>query len=212
MHVMHSEEKLQMLERVGKLYQRYGIKSVTMDDVARELGISKKTLYQYVSDKTDLVSQVIDLQIADADGCIRAVINREMNAIEELLALNRHINQMLKEINPYMEYDLHKYYPPVYERLNVMRRDRMYDHILQNLLKGKKEGLYRQELDEKIIARFYVSRMERAAYNEMLSLEELTSEKHFNELFVYHIRGIANETGILFLENNYESLIREEIQ
>ena len=82
----------------------------------------------------------------------------------------------------------------------------MFNYILQNLIKGKKEGLYREEMDEKIIAKLYLARSENIHFSELFSVEEFTSDKLFLELVIYHIRGIATEGGLIVLEKKIKEL------
>ncbi len=189
-----------IVEKVSNLYQKYGIKSVTMDDVSRELGISKKTLYAYVANKEELVEKFIEYKTDQKRCNVEWIQEQELNAIEELLAVNEHVVEMLKNFNPSTEYDLKKYYPELYKNLRKHRMDSMYKAVLSNIEKGKKEGYYRTELNGEIIAKIYVSRIENSFESEMFTLEELTSAKFINEMMIYHIRGIANKKGIDFLE------------
>ena len=109
---------------------------------------------------------------------------------------------MLKEHNPSMEYDLKKYYPDSYMKIQKKRHDGMYYSILQNLIKGKTEGYYRSDVNEKIIAKLYLSRVEGIIENDFFTVEEFTSPAVIREILTYHIRGIANEKGIKYFENN----------
>lgn len=189
-----------IVEKVSNLYQKYGIKSVTMDDVSRELGISKKTLYAYVSNKEELVEKFIEHKTDQKRCNVKWIQEQELNAIEELLAVNEQVVEMLKNFNPATEYDLKKYYPALYTNLRKHRMDSMYKAVFNNIEKGKKEGFYRAELNGEIIAKIYVSRIENSFESEMFTMEELTSESFINEMMIYHIRGIANKKGIDFLE------------
>ncbi|NJO68313.1 MAG: TetR/AcrR family transcriptional regulator [Bacteroidetes bacterium] len=204
-----NEELKNILIKVGNLYVRYGIKSVTMDDVSRELGISKKTLYQHVVDKNDLVSKVVDMLIEDSKNSLDCLFNKELNAIEQLFEVHKHVMVKLKEYSPVSDYDLRKYYPDEYRKLHHIRREKMYDYMLCNLRKGKEEGLYRKELDEEILAKIHVSRIQNTFDSDLLTNEEKTSAKVFYEFFIYHIRGIASEYGIRLLE---EKLEKKELQ
>lgn len=195
-----NEELKGILEKVLSLYLKYGIKSITMDDVARELGISKKTLYQYVCDKTDLVTKVVELEMEQRSIEFQHTQNPGLNAIEELVEVHKHLNQMMKRYNPSTDYDLRKYYPDLYKRFYDEKRKKMYEWVLANLKKGKEEGLYRAEMNEDIITKMTVMRSEIFHDNELLNISELTSTDFFIELMIYHIRGIANEKGIKELE------------
>jgi AcrR family transcriptional regulator len=179
---------------------KYGIKSVTMDDVARELGISKKTIYQYVNDKNELVKMVVGMEIDERGKTFSKMGSPELNAVEEIFEVHKSVQQMLKDYNPSTEYDLRKYYPELYAQIVKVRRDRIYQNVLANLVKGKAEGLYRSELNDELIAKFQLSRVESAFDDKIFTQEELLSTKFFYEMFIYHIRGIANEKGLMVLE------------
>ena len=188
------------------LFRKYGIKSVTMDDVARELGISKKTLYRYVNDKTDLVSKVMDFELERNKDCYLTLIHTGKNAIEELFEVLKYLSVQLKRYSPSFEYDLKKYYPAIYKKVHQIQRDNMYEAMLENSRKGKKEGLYRKEMQEEIIVKLQVSRIESMYEDHLFTIEDFTSGKIFLEVFIYHIRGIANEKGIAVLEENLKKL------
>jgi AcrR family transcriptional regulator len=197
---------LHVLEQVRRLYHRYGIKSVTMDDVAKHLCISKKTLYEHFTDKEDLVSHVVLMDHSNRKKFFQEIKNRNLNAIEELFEVYRMINSMFRDYNSSMEYDIHKYYPDLYSRVKDIRRKGMYDTMYNNMNKGKKEGLYRKELNSKIIARLHVFRVENMFDNDIFTMEELVSVKVFNEVFVYHMEGIMNAKGRSFFEKNFKRL------
>lgn len=185
---------------------KYGIKSVTMDDVSRELGISKKTLYQYVSDKNELVKKVLELEINDRAKDFSKMECPELNAIEEIFEVHKMVRDMLKNYNPSTEYDLRKYYPELHAQLIKVRRERIYNNTLANLAKGKAEGLYRKELNDELIAKLQLSRVEAAFDDKIFTQEELVSPKLFLEMFIYHIRGIANQKGLEVLDQKLKEL------
>jgi len=205
------DELKNILEKVRCLYLKYGIKSITMDDVARELGISKKTLYQYVVDKTDLVTKVLDIELLKREGDFDISYYKGDNAIEEMITVNDHVIKMLKEYNPSTAYDLKKYYPELYRKFYEARHKKMYEWILNNLKRGKEENLYRQDINEEIIAKLYVYRNEVIIENDQFDLNEYTSPKFFIEVLIYHIRGIATEMGIEIL-NKHLDKVKEEMQ
>jgi AcrR family transcriptional regulator len=195
-----------ILSKVRELYMKYGIKSITMDDVARELGISKKTLYQFVNDKDDLVGKFVDFEIDLRQDEVYRCFKTGYNAIEELFEISLFMNKLMRDQNPATEYDLRKYYPAHYQKTVKTRRERMYNYILSNLKKGKKEGLYRENMNEEVIAKLYLSRTENIHFNELFSVEEFTSFNLFLELITYHVRGIATEKGIKELEKKLKGL------
>jgi len=202
-----------ILEKVGELYNKYGIKSVTMDDVARELGISKKTLYQFVENKNELVEKVLNYLLNKNDCSFKNLANKKLNAVEELLEVSILIIKTIKEYNPSTEYDLKKYYPELYKKLNEIRKERMYDSVIKNIIKGKDEGLYRNDLDEEIIAKMQTSRFLNISTDQVINNEEVLKPRFIYEMFIYHIRGMANKKGIETLDKTLDKIdIKEHLQ
>jgi transcriptional regulator with XRE-family HTH domain len=201
-----------ILSKVRDLYMKYGIKSITMDDVAREMGISKKTLYQYVNDKEELVEKFIEnekeLRQKEICDCFKV----GYNPVEELIEISLYMNKLMQEQNPATEYDLKKYYPSQYQKLVKARREGIYNYILANLKKGKLEGLYCEDLKEEIIAKLYLSISESIHLNDLYSVEEFTSIRIYIELLKYHVRGIATEKGIIALEKKLKELEMDKIK
>ena len=195
-----------ILLKVSALYRKYGIKSVTMDDVAHELGMSKKTLYQYVNDKTELVRMVVEHVRECNFRTMKQNKRTDLNAIEELIEVSQHVNRVMKDHSPTYEYDLKKYYPDIYSNLMSARRKLMYESMIANIRKGKKEGLYRRELDEKIISKLHLLRIENLQSSEIFAEEEMHSSKFFREVFVYHIHGLATDKGRKILLDNADKL------
>ena len=195
---------LDILNQVRRLYQRYGIKSVTMDDVATHLNISKKTIYEHFTDKEDLVRNVLLLEHETRCNRLVAIEEHRYNALEELFEVYKMINTTLKEYNPSMDYDVRKYYPDLFMKVKETRRKRMFEASLNNMNKGKKEGLYRKELNSRMIAKLHVFMTENLHDNDMYTQEEVTSFKMFHELFVYHLQGILSHEGRTFFENNFD--------
>lgn len=191
--------------KISEIFQRYGIKSVTMDDLAREIGVSKKTLYQQFEDKKDVVKQVIHYMI-DSQKCgIEEMLNLpQANAIEKLMMMTRFFAEHLKSSNASLTYDLQKYYTDIWDDLIEFKRGEVYDHIVSNFNEGVKQNLYRDDVKYEIIAATYVSRMEMYHTQFWAPLEKYPLEEVFHTLFLYHIRGIANYNGLQYLDENLE--------
>lgn len=204
------EEKLNIASRVLNLYKRYGIKSITMDDIARELGLSKKTLYQYFNDKNDLVELVFEIEEKESLACFNEIFNKPQNAIEETMGIHRHVVEMLKKYNPSLDFDLKKYYPEIF----ITRRNRilqsMYEYQVLNLEKGKKEGLYRSDLNPINIARLFLLRIINIHDIPIFKPEEFMTPEFFRDVFIYHIRGVASDKGLTILEKEIKKLENKE--
>ena len=197
-----------ILSRTFDLYKKYAIKSVTMDDVAGELGISKKTLYQFVSNKNELVEKVIQSEMEHANKCHESIKLMNLNAIEALFEVSKLMNDLLKNHNPALYFDLKKYYPTLFKEVIAIKREKAYESVLNNLKNGIKEGFYRKEINPDIIAKIYVSRIEHNYDNSIFSIAEVTSIEVFNEVLIYHLHGICNEKGLKILNEK----LKEQIQ
>lgn len=195
------DELSNILIRTGSLYRKYGIKSVTMDDVSHELGISKKTLYQYVQDKDDLVGKVVELEIAEQNKMLSSSCAENLNAVEELVQIARCISFMLKDYSAVTEYDLKKYFPDLYTRVREVRRERIMRFVKNNLIKGKEEGIYREEIDIEILSKLSLSHIDNMFENEIIPTNEFLDQRFFFEYFIYHLRGIVNDKGLKILED-----------
>lgn len=196
-----------ILSKTFELYEKYAIKSVTMDYVARELSISKKTLYKFVANKNKLVEKVILSEMELAGKKHESIKEMKLNSIEELFEVSKMMNERLKNHNPALFFDLRKYYPALFKEVIKIKREKVYESVLNNLKKGIKEGLYRKEVNPDIIAKIYVSRMEQSYDNSIFSIAEVTSIEVFNEVLIYHLHGICNEKGLKILYENLEEKI-----
>jgi len=194
------DDKLkEILPKVAETFMRFGIRSVTMDDIARQLRISKKTLYQYVSDKKDLVFKCMQFE-QEEDKChIQDILDDKMNAIDEMFAITSKVSDQLQEVHPSIFYDLEKYYPEAWHGFQSFKNEFIYNVILHNIYKGIKEELYREDVKAAVIARVYVQRMEDMWDPDIFPPGEYTFQELYLELMRYHIRGIASQKGIDYL-------------
>lgn len=194
-----------LIGKISELYLRYGIKSITMDDLARDLGVSKKTLYLHFEDKKDVVRKVIHHIIEHQKCGINEVLAQQgANAIDKLMMITRFFAEHLKSSNVSLTYDLEKYYPELWNEVLEFKREEVYRHIMDNINEGIGENLYRTDMDYEIIARAYVSRMEMYQTELWEPLSKYPLEVVFRTLFIYHIRGIANNNGLKHLEKSME--------
>jgi len=200
------DRRIEIAEKVCKLYRNYGIKSVTMDDVAHHLGISKKTLYEYFSDKRDLVIAVMRSISQNKTVDFSVPQEQNVNAIEELFYYYNVQVKMIRDHKPSFIYDLKKYYPDLYEKFQKDKKQRIHNSVQNNLIKGKKEGLFRNDLNEDVIARLNLMRIEGIMNSGTFSLEEMVSPDLFSEIFRYHVYGIVSDKGRELFEKELHKL------
>ncbi len=198
--------KVEILNKVCSLYRKYGIKSITMDDAARHLGISKKTLYQHFADKTELVKEAVIHEVQSKQNNLIILNRKETNAIEDLLDYYKAQVKLILDYKPNFVYDLKKYYPSIYETYVKIKRERILESTRYNLVKGKEEGLYRENLDVDIISRLLLMRIEGMIHSGIFTTEELLSPVVFTEIFNYHLYGIVSEKGRQYFEKHKDRL------
>jgi AcrR family transcriptional regulator len=201
-----------ILEKILSMFTRYGIRSITMDDIARELGISKKTLYHGFEDKNDLINRVIDYDIIMDRKFMEELNRTEVDAIQELFYVNERIHQDRSNYSPTFYYDLKKYYPDTYKRWLNEKRENMFGLIVDNLLKGKQQGIYRQEIQEEIIGKLYMARMEMLSNLEVSDVLQTVSPQFMQEIFIYHLHGICNEKGLKTLAEFKENSDKQQLK
>lgn len=195
------ERGLRIVEDAARIFWTNGIRSVTMDDVARELGISKKTLYLYVKDKNDLVTKVFTHTSCRFHEHIGSIQQQGLNAIDEMYAIAQFIAAETGKVHPSLYFDLAKYHPQACRIMDEGKQVRVVAMVAANMEKGMREGLYRANINVPLIAKLYVVRFDQAMSMELGRLTERMSMAEINwELFRYHIRGIASKKGMEYLE------------
>ncbi len=188
-------KKHEIIERATMVYMRNGIKSVTMDDLARELGISKKTIYKFFEDKNHLVRSIIknkiEMEKVMCENCSFASIN----AIDEMIAVNKSVVENIGNINPSVFYDLQKYHADAWKLID----DHKWNYVLQmmknNIKRGIDEGIYRSNLDIEIIGRQYVVATDTIMNPDIFPWPTFKIDELFEELMRFQLNGMVNENG-----------------
>jgi len=187
------------LVQVSKIFFRYGIKSVTMADIARELGISKKTIYTKVADKTDLVSKVMDYQLNLDMQVVNQVTNKSTNAIDEVFDICAKMGEIIGDMHPSVMYDLKKYYPEIFKKFSNHKETFVLQTVISNLVKGKAQGIFRTDFNEEIIAKLHISKMDIIWDPKVFDPSEVKFMEVLSEMMIYHVYGVSNQKGIAYL-------------
>lgn len=189
-----------MIDKISELFLQYGIKSLSMDDIARELGISKKTLYHHFKDKKDVVMQVVTRAMESLDCKMSNIIKENsLNAIDILFFVSKEIAENRKNMNPNINFDLQKYYPDAWFLVNEHRKKHIFGKIYLNMEQGIKEGLYRNDFNIDVIAKLYEEQVNNLSLWGKDTLN-VSFDVILETVFVYHIRGIASQKGLEYLE------------
>ncbi|MCO6174918.1 TetR/AcrR family transcriptional regulator [Flavobacterium sp. NRK F10] len=191
----------EILEKATEMFLTLGFKSVTMDDIANEMGISKKTIYQHFATKPELVKSVT-VRLFETISCgIDGICNTGKNPIEELFEVKNFVLQHLKDENSSPIYQLQKYYPKIHNTLKQMQFEKMDDCVIDNLNRGITEGLYRKEINTEIIGRLYFAGMNSIKDGELFPANQFSLKNVQNQYLEYHLRGICTLKGIQILES-----------
>ncbi len=166
-----------------------------MDDISSSLGISKRTLYQMVTDKNQLIEHVLEVQYIKVKNALYEISKRSDNPVEELIRINLFMVKFMQTINPVAVYDLTKYYAELYERWKIEFRNFFMSAILTNIKNGKQENYYRDDINEELIARLHAERIEKMKDSNMLWGAESKSATTIKEMTTYYLRGLITENG-----------------
>jgi len=188
--------KEKILHKAGELFLTYGFKSVTMDDIANEMAISKKTIYQHFSNKTKLVESVTLNLFAKISEEIDCLCTLKRNPIEEVYEIKKLIMEHLKGEKSSPQYQLQKYYPKIFNTLKTKQFEIMSDCVVENIERGIEQGLYRKSLDIEFVVRIYFSGVLSVKDKDLFPKEMFSTEELLENYLEYHLRGIVTENGL----------------
>lgn len=202
------EIKDRILHGVGQLYMQYGVRSVTMDDVASKLGVSKKTIYQHFKDKDDLVHQFVQLSIkAEESICIE--FKKSENAIDEIQKVAVYMKGHVATMNPSLIFDVQKYHPSSFAIYEEFRKVYLSAMVTDNLTRGIAEGNYREGIDVEILAKLKLIEIQAAFDPAVFDPMKFKSYDVHMQLFEHFLMGVITEKGLQLLnkyrENNEEA-------
>lgn len=157
---MTAEEKI--LKGAEELFFKYGIRSVTMDDIAKHLGMSKKTIYQYYKEKDEIIHKLMQAHIKKDECTFAECANKAHNIVEEVFNMMKNIHDIFSKVNPQLFYELQKYYPQTWKLLRDFKDEFILRMVERSLEKGIKEGHVRPDVNVKILSRLRMEQVELA--------------------------------------------------
>lgn len=197
------------IEKITKLFFQFGIKSVSMDDIARELGLSKKKLYQIFTDKTEIIEKVIGAIKFKIENIEDECDTHQLNAIEKEIHHRKTYLKIYLKIKPTFVYDLRKFYPAIFNEFISFRKNQVIKSSYNLIIEGKEQGLYREDLNPDFISKLSVTLMCSILHPDLneISERDLMSKEFSDQFFIYHMNGICTEKGRKF----FNELISTEI-
>lgn len=194
------------------MVMQYSIRSVSMDDIAANLGMSKKTIYQYFKDKDELVDAVVEDVIITNQGKCNADRDKAENAIHEIFLVMDMMAEMFKTMNPSILFDMQKYHPAAFAKFRKHKNEFLYNICAQNLERGVKEELYRPEIAIDILCRYRVESMfipfspefRQSLKHNLAEIEE--------EIIIHFLFGLASMKGYKMILKYMEQKAKPQIK
>lgn len=190
------ELKIKILSTAESLFRKFGTRSITMDEIASTLGISKKTIYQIFKDKNEIIFDMMKNHSQNECKVLEKASENITDALEEVVRISQYMVAELKNLNPNFIYDLRKYHREAWDYYETIRQKMMHDRISQNIERGIKEGLYMPDLNIDILVRM------RMGHFAMIMNEQFFPPDQFSLLelhlfFLDHfLRGIVTPLGL----------------
>jgi AcrR family transcriptional regulator len=203
------DNKERILAAAFELFFRYGIKSVTMDDIAKHLSMSKKTIYLYFRDKDEVVNTLMERTLEKDRKDFHDIAEKAVNVVEEVFEMMKKLNDIFSTINPNIFYDLRKYHPNTWELFHKFKTEFIHEQVEKSLEKGKQDGFVRTDVNSKILAKLRGEEIEMGFNSAIYPPDKfriLDVQIAFVEHFLY---GICTLKGHKLI-NKHKQIIEEE--
>lgn len=189
-----------ILDGTIALFYEFGIKNLNMDDISRQLKISKKTLYQYAKSKEDLIEKLIYYDDMKWGNKIEEFRLSNLNAIDILIQVSLLVFEQMGKFDPKIKFEMKKYYEAIFHKFMLKKQAQIFEQISNNITRGIKEGLYRSNLNIELAAGLYVRNLVDMHNKDYCIVENITFDQVFEAMFENHIRAISTPEGIEYFE------------
>jgi len=202
---LNMEPQDKILKTSLELFYKFGIKRVTMDDIAKELGMSKKTIYHHFKEKDDLVNTLCDAEMIKHEQIFDELFNESKNPIHEMMLISANMRKMMQHINPIFFLDLQKFHPQALNRFQEFKQNCAFKHIERNITKGIEAGFYRKDIDVEFTAKYRLSQLDMLLFGNYYSFEKISFTKSHELLLDMFVYGICTANGHQLL-NEYKKV------
>jgi TetR/AcrR family transcriptional regulator, cholesterol catabolism regulator len=204
------EIKQKIIAGANELFMKYGIRSVTMDDIASDLGISKKTIYQTFSEKDEIVAAVVKMHCVMWEHKTDEIAKTTANAIEELLRFSVHFRDQMKRTNPNLMFDMHKYHRETWDEWSQYKAKVIKQKVINTINRGITEGYFRKDLNAELLGTFRVEQLEMAFDSSIFPHDKFNFEDVQMQLFDHFIYGCLTRKGLDLYEESKRQLFEHE--
>jgi len=189
------ETKEKILKGAEGLFTRYGIRSISMDDIAHHLSVSKKTLYQHFADKDELVTMVTEAHMASSKKMYEAIRKHSENSIDELHKIGMQVRRHMEEQNPSLLFDIQKFHPKAWSVWVEYKDNFIHSAIVRNIKQGIKDGLIRPEVSAEIFAQFRLATIQICSDEQYFPHGKFNMAEVQSQVFEQFVYGICTEKG-----------------
>ncbi len=203
-YLARMEIRDRIIEEATSQFFKYGIRNITMDEMAASVGISKRTLYETFKDKTELVSTCLAALEQKHDKINYQIISGSANVIEAMFVLMKQGIKMMNSVNPVFFFDLKKYYPEIWQSLHKEHKKKSCQMTYTMLRKGLNEGLYRKGINIEIIAKLFHEQMNLVSDETIFPSDKFDHGEVFQNIMINFTRGIATKRGIEIIDEIIE--------
>lgn len=195
----------QILKTAESLFNRYGIRSITMDEVCREMRISKKTLYEHVDNKQALVRTLLESIFDREEKAFARIEGKDVCAIDKLYLILKLISRKLKDKHPAFHFDIEKYYPGLFEELDRQRSRRVMQVVKNIIASGIEERLFREDISEEMESFLFFCQIRGCFMKSRRDSDPYSVPEIISAIFRTLIRSLANEKGLAYFERHFRS-------
>ncbi len=187
-------------EKARQLFFSYGLKSVSMEDIAKQSGISKRTIYEFFDDKHAIVYAVVDELIRSHEQLLKTAQLTVHDAIDEVLKQDAGFSMVCKGLRPAFFYELENFFPDIWEEVEQYKL-KIYKAIIDNLRKGQEQGLYRENIDRKLISDLRLHQLVNVMKPALLTSFDLSVKQLADQFTVLYLHAISTEKGKKLFDN-----------
>ena len=191
---------IRIREKARDLYMQFGLRSVSMDDIATGLGMSKKTIYQYYADKDELIVAVIQEEIQRTQTTCERDRLLASNAVHEIFLAMDMVVEMFSAMNPSLLFDMQKYHPRAFLHFQKHKNDYVYGMIRENIVRGIKEEFYRPEIHVDILSRYRLETMMLPFHPDFHSKLKFNLAEVEEEFIIHFLFGMASPKGYKLIQ------------
>lgn len=193
-----------ILEEARGLFLQFGLKTVSMDDIARSVGVSKKTIYQHYKDKNAIIAKVVKTHFDRQKELIIETTTDTENCIEELYEMSKCMRMSVESVNPAVMYDLERFYPKMFKIFIKFKYEFILEHLKNTLVRGMKEGYFREDINVDIIATLRMAQVQFSFDPEIYPKEKFNFQEVHQQLFKHFALGLLTDNGRVLFKHYFD--------